>query len=456
MSRARSSRRCLLAGGVGACLLAALGLALAACDNADSAQVPTVTPAPSATPSPSPTPFPVLPEGSKDPSLLTPLDSRIRFTVGTLKAEAAKLAGPTSLAFGPDGRLYVAQQTGRVVALTLYGDTVIDVQQIAPANALQDVLGIAFNPADPPDPVTLYVAHTRLFAGVDGPPYPGKIAKLVAPDFTPVDIITGLPVAAGEHATNGIAFDAQGRLYIAQGGSTNSGIPSERHPRPESPLSSAVLAADISAPGFDGNVRYDPPNATGTTIDQVAGDVRTFATGFRNPYDIVAHSNGRVYITDNGPNPGDGPRSLSCTEQGDGPWGPDELNLVREGAYYGHPNRNRGREDPGQCAYAAPWDVGLATPPIALLSYSVSADGMTEYTADTFGGLMQGDLIYVEWIDGRVWSVHLSDDGASVTAISQLVPRVFDTPLDVAMGPDGTLYVAEWNPGRISYLKPVD
>jgi glucose/arabinose dehydrogenase len=341
------------------------------------------------------------------------------------------------------------------VAVTLDGQTVTAVETIAPPEALGNVLGIAFYANDPPSPVTIYLSRTELYEGDDGPPYAGKITKLVAPEYEPVDIITGLPVGGQEHGTNGIAFDAEGRLLIGQGAMTNAGVPSERHPRDESPLSAAVLVADVFRPGFDGDVRYDPPDAVSTTVNQVAGDVEAYAAGFRNPYDLVLHSNGNLYVTTNGPNLNAGPASASCTTEGDEPWARDELNLVVEGGYYGHPNRNRGRFDERQCTYHPGEDEsGGVNPPLAALALSGAATGIVEYTADALDGQLRGDLIYTEWNLGRVWRVQLSEDGTSVSSISQLIPEELDHPTDVTVGPDGTIYIAEWGSGRIVFLSP--
>jgi glucose/arabinose dehydrogenase len=415
---------------------------------------------PAAPAQPSPTsaelgrdPLPLGTPGSPDPSHLAAPDGAIRFEQSVLTWEG--IDAPTTLAFGPDGRLYVGQLDGQVVALRLDGQALVDAEVIAPADALGDVLGIAFNPAGPTQPVTLYVSHTQLYAGEDGPPFAGKVSKLVAPDFTPVDVVTGLPVSAAEHGTNAIAFDAAGRLYIAQGGTTNAGVPSERHSRPETPLSGAILLADLRDPAFDGAIMYDTLERATHEAGLVSGDVRVFASGFRNPYDLVVHSNGLIYATDNGPNAPDGPRSTGCATEDDGPHGPDELNLIIEGRYYGHPNRNRGRIDERQCVYRAPDDAsGESTPPIATLSYFASADGIAEYTSDAFGGRMRGDLVYVEWARGRVWRVVLSGDGLAVESISQLLPEPLERPLDVAVGPDGALYIAEMGADRIAVFTP--
>ena len=428
-------------------LLLVLAIGLAACGG-------------SATPGASPTqtddlglpPLPLGVEGSHDPSNLVPPDDALRFDASILSWQGPEIKEPTALAFGPDGRLYIGQLDGQIVALTLTGHDVTAVELIAPSETFATVLGIAFSPADG----ELYVSHTQLYGGESGNPYPGTISRLAAPAYERVDVITGLPTSTAEHGTNSIVFDADGRLYIAQGGTSNNGVPSERFPRPETPLSAAILIANVADPEFDGAIVYEPPGEASDTAAIAGGDVRVFAAGFRNVYDLVLHSNGNVYATDNGPNAPNGDASKGCANTSQGVHGPDELNLVFEGHWYGHPNRNRGRDDGRQCTYRAPNDEsGEATPPIATLGYFTSANGIIEYGSDAFGGAMQGDLIYVEWAQGRVWRVQLAPQGRGVTAISQLIPDALDRPLDIVEGPDGTLYIAEMAAGRILYLAPI-
>jgi glucose/arabinose dehydrogenase len=392
---------------------------------------------------------------SRDPSHLTLPDPKVQFVRGILTTGDLTLAEPTSLALGPDGRLYVGQLDGRVVALTLEGQTVTAVELIAPAGILGNVLGLAFNPTDPPEPIILYVSHTQLYGKEGGPPYAGKISLLRGPAFRLTDIITGLPVSSEEHGTNDIVFGDDGTLYIAQGGTTNAGVPSERFPRPETPLSGAILVADLWDPTFDGRVLYEPSDEASDTVDQTAGDVRVYASGFRNVFDLVLHSNGRIYATDNGPNPGDGAQSLDCATNGLDPVAPDELNLIAEGAYYGHPNRSRGRMDERQCTYRAADDnLGGTMPPLATLGIFTSANGIAEYSSNAFGGRLRGSLVYVEWAKGRVWRVKLTGDGTGVESVSQLVADALDRPLDVVVGPDGTVYAAEMGADQVTYFQP--
>ena len=207
---------------------------------------------------------------------------------------------PTSLAFGPDGRLYIASET-KIVALTLDAGTnaVLATEQIA--TGLEGVLGIAFDPAA----TTLALYASRQEPGAT-PGYQGAVSVFTAPTWERTDVITGLPSSAPllNHLTNGFAFDAAGRLFIAQGSNTDAGIPDPPGDElywPESPLSAAILVASIHAPGFDGALTYDPPGEpVDHNVDLVSGDVAVYAPGLRNAYDLVLHSNGHIYATENG------------------------------------------------------------------------------------------------------------------------------------------------------------
>ena len=81
-------------------------------------------------------------------------------------------------------------------------------------------------------------------------------------------------------------------MFIAQGGNTGAGAPNtaqtEFGDMQEQPLSAAFLVADVDAVGFDGSCHnaqdiFGPPPC----------DVEVFASGLRNTYDFVFHSNGR-------------------------------------------------------------------------------------------------------------------------------------------------------------------
>jgi N-acetylneuraminic acid mutarotase len=92
-------------------------------------------------------------------------------------------------------------------------------------------------------------------------------------------------------------------------------------------------------------------------------------------------------------------------------------------------------------------------PPIHTYVNGTSVNGLTEYTVPTFGGQMLGNLITASWAgDQSVRRVVLNADGSDVVFDETLATLV--QPLDVDVGPDGSIYVAEHGGDSVQLLKP--
>lgn len=160
-----------------------------------------------------------------------------------------------------------------------------------------------------------------------------------------------------------------------------------------------------------------------------------------------------------GPNNNFGNESVACNVNASDPSEPDELNLLVQGNYYGHPNRFRGAvEDQRQCKYYAPQDAAEAhTQPIAKLPSS--SNGICEYDARWFGQQLWHQLIVGKW-RGDLRNCKLSPNGAStVSGLGSFPPQLLSQGgLDVTLGPDGTLFVAGNGAGiqKIFYHRPVE
>ena len=390
-------------------------------------------------------------------------------------ADPVSVFAPTQAAWGQDGRLYVGSLVGTITALAFGDDYQLDPNQSQVITTLEgfsnnQILGITTNPFDPPGVVRLYVAHGEIYANggdcfAGSSAYSGQVSVLTGPDFNVVEpLITDLPVSNHDHAINGLEFDNNGDLLITVGGNTNAGVPScPMGGLPESPLSATILKAKVSDPNFNGQVVY-LESATGLpNDDQVFGDVvdvapdvdvAVFASGFRNPFDLVLATWNKIYATDNGPNAGYGAASTSATTQGPSPEDIDELNLIEEGHYYGHPNRNLGRYDDRLNVYNG--TAELSIPGVftqAITTFPPSTNGIAEYRAQTFQGAMRGELLTQMW-DGQTFRIELSADGRTVASNTTL-PVSLDA-LDVVTGPGGVVIGVDYTDNKLVIARPVD
>lgn len=323
---------------------------------------------------------------------------------------------PTTLQFGPDGRLYVGQQDGTIQIYTVNRDgsgeynvtdtEVLDlVRQIPNHNddgSPSDLEGrlltglLVTGTAETP---LIYVTSSdpRISqeedSGVDT--NSGMVSRLELRNGSWIrdDLVRGLPRGKRDHASNGLVLDRKGnQLLVAQGGHTNLGAPSRLFlDQPEYALSGAILAIDLEAIG-DGP--YDlptlddedrPNRADGTDVgDPFGGNngqnqatltakqpVLIHSPGWRNPYDLVLTRSGHLFTVDNGANAGWGGAPIvssdaECSNESRsrGATDRDNLHLIAERGYYGgHPNPTRGsvlntfNGDP-----AAPYPVPAASP----------------------------------------------------------------------------------------------
>jgi large repetitive protein len=336
-----------------------------------------------------------------------------------------RFANPTSLQFGPDGRLYVAHQDGTIrvydvirraandyratatETITLIKDIPNhddDGQPNASVNGrLMTGLYVAGTASKPVMYVTSSDPRFGVLSGeLDLDTNSGIVSRLTwdGSSWQKVDLVRGLPRSAEIHAPNGLALK-DGVLYVTVGGHTNHGAPSVNFGLlPEYALSAAILSIDLAAitsPPYDLPTLNDPDRAGNPDANDPfggndgknqaklvsGGPVQVHAGGFRNAYDLRWHSNGSLYAMDNGGNEaagappvGEGPTGVCTNGQNEGGI-TDRDGLYRIGGagyYQGHPNPTRGNRS-NTFGGQTPVPAGMENPEHCDYQSSGSEDG---------------------------------------------------------------------------------
>lgn len=329
-------------------------------------------------------------------------ESRMRVPPGFETTYFAQVGGrPTAMTVGPDGNLYVSVVTGTIYTISSEG-AVSEFYQ-----GLKVPTGLAFQPGSS----RLYVSSRLVDDYIAGE---GQVAFI--DDGALTQVLDGLPCCyIGMHGPNGIAFGPDGFGYVGVGGRADHG--------------------EILIPPNDGEQdELHPFEASILRFSPNGEDVEVFARGFRNPYDLAWDVQGQLYATDNGRDGG---------PEEEAP--PDELHVVVPGGEHGYPYF----ECPN--CFSIPEDIEVIQPIHELVRHGAVA-GITAYVHDAFPGYYN-DLFLVLW-SAFTEAQRVLRVGRDRTVISDFATG-FAAPIDIVVGPEGSLYVADFATGiifRISYV----
>ena len=178
----------------------------------------------------------------------------------------------------------------------------------------------------------------------------------------------------------------------------------------------------------------DPRSATVQAFDLATGTLETIATGLRNPYAVAFTPDGQLWATDNGSDP-------PCAT-------PDELNKIRSGAHYGWP----------YCETDPRFDDGDA--PALEFDLHASAVGFAWIGDDQYPPAWSNGFVVALFGTGLPGVVQAGKklQFVQIAADRTLSLRDFATgfanPLDVILGPDDAIYVADFSEGVIYRIVP--
>ena len=317
---------------------------------------------------------------------------------GAVAAEvvAEGLEVPWALAFPPDGRILVAERTGRI-RVVLDGRlleapfAVLDVANVSESG----LMGMALHPGFAENG-HLFVCYT--YWGDGGRPV-NRVARLTDSGGAGVGhrvILDGIP-GARNHDGCALGFGPDGKLYVTMGDAQE----------PERAQDLASLSGKVLRLDPDGGIPADNP-FPGSPV---------YTYGHRNPQGLDWHPvTGELFITEHGPN------------------SDDEINILQAGKNYGWP-----------LALGETGDSRFVDP-ILSLTPTVALSGAAFYDGDTLPGEWDGDFIFAALRGSHLARVVLQGPDYRVVERTE---RLFDGKYGrlraVAMSPDGHLYFTTSN-----------
>jgi glucose/arabinose dehydrogenase len=391
----------------------------------------------------------------------------------------------TGVAIGPDSKLYGWTLSGQIFRWSINGDgTLGAAQQINTVKnnngGARAIIGLTFDPASTANNLIAWVTHSDA-ALENATDYTGKLSRLSGANLEIYqDEIVNLPRSIRDHQTNQCTFGPDGLLYFPQASMSAMGAPDNAWGlRSEHLLNAAILTADTAALEkriSDGKGPLNAKTDNGGSYDPFASGapLKIYATGVRNAYDLLFHSNGLLYAPTNGsaaggntPAGGGAPALTNVSTTQD-----DFIFRIQQGGYYGHPNPprnqfvlNGGNPTSGvDPAEVTQYPVGTQPDPdYKGFAYDVgknySPDGVIEYQGSAFGGALNKKVMIARYSGGDDIIILDAKSNGSLANIQTGIVGLthFVDPLDLCEDPNtGNLYVVEHGANRITLVRPLD
>jgi glucose/arabinose dehydrogenase len=200
---------------------------------------------------------------------------------------ANTIANPTAMAFAPDGRIFVAEQSGRLRVIkngTLLPTPFL--QLTVSSTGERGLIGITL------DPDFLSNQHIYLYYTVPGTPAHNRISRftgngdVVLPNSESIVLELDPLSNATNHNGGAMQFGKEGQLYVAVGENANSSYAQNLD----------TYHGKILRINKDGSIPAGNPFPTGSEQRK-----RVWAYGLRNPFTFSIHpESGRILVNDVG------------------------------------------------------------------------------------------------------------------------------------------------------------
>jgi glucose/arabinose dehydrogenase len=328
------------------------------------------------------------------------------------------IASATTMALAPDGRIFVAEQGGRLRVVkngSLLADPFVTVP--VTSSAERGLLGVALDPNYATNR-WVYVYYTA------ASPVVNRVSRFTAsaanPDVAEAGservILDDIPSQSGYHNGGAIHFGPDGRLYVAVGENHTAG----------NAQSTGSLTGKLLRINADGTIPTDNPfygTATGSNRS-------IWALGLRNPFTFdIERATGRIFVNDVG---------ASTYEEINEAW------IGTGGFNFGWP------------ASEGPTTDSRFKTPFHYYSHSgghcaITGGAFYDPATVNFPSAFVDDYFFADFCQGWIKSIDLSTKSVS-TLLAASGSR---SPVDIDVAEDGSLYYLARGQGNVHRVRYV-
>ena len=333
------------------------------------------------------------------------------------------LLNPTAMEFAPDGRLFVTLQGGQLRVIK--NDVLLSTPFLTltvDSSGERGLLGVTIDP-DFANNQFIYVfytattpaAHNRISRfKANGDVVDTAVAEVVLLDFDNLSTATN-------HNGGAIHFGLDGKLYAAHGDNANG--------------SNAQTLGNLLGKIIRMNPVSDPTAQVPTDnpfFSTATGKNRLIWTlGLRNPFTFsVQPGTGLTYVND----------------VGQSAW--EEINDARAGRNFGWPTTEGAFNASSFPQFTNPaFAYGHGAVPPA--GCAITGGAFYNVSTPTFPFVFQGKYFFADYCSGWIYSI----DPAS-PASATLFAASISLPVDLKVGPDGSLYYLARGTGSVGRISP--
>ncbi|MFT4525439.1 MAG: glucose/arabinose dehydrogenase [Bacteroidia bacterium] len=340
-------------------------------------------------------------------------------TVLEVRVVADSLRIPWDMVWGPDGRIWFTERKGTVKRLDLETGVVDSIYHINDVFTSTENSGLHAMTLHPnfPMPAHVFVHYTYgLYSSrVERYTYDVSTNTLIEPTVI-------IPFLNGNSSHNGsrMQWDADGKLLFSIGDAY------------------VYLAFPQNVSHNNGKVLRMNPDGSAPSDNPISGSL-VWSWGHRNPQGMVLANNGKLYLSEHGPD----------TD--------DELNLVEPGRNYGWPYV-RGFCDPETTYFDSISEVQFCmdsnvVEPLKVWTPTQAPCGLEYYDHPSIPEWNNSLLLCFLKVR-RMKSLKLDPTGESVVEENDLLNQYYGRLRDVLMAPDGRVFICTSNndQGPVDYF----